>query len=217
MPRYTVTEVAQYLHMSPKTLRSWLYGRHYPTTGGGTGFFEPLIQPADPTGNRLSFFNLVEAHILLATRQRDDVPMAAIRAALDYASGDPSTHPLITKDFLTEGRFLFEEKLGELVNTSKYGQLAFDPILRGYLERIDRDSVGYPMLLFPFVPNRPASKVVVIRPGVSSGVPTISGTGISIPILYGRYQAGDTIPDLADDYGVSVEEVGDAIAYLEAA
>ena len=206
-PLYSVADVSLYLRVPEKTLRRWISARSY----------QPLITPADGTGKRLSFFNLVEAHILKATRQRDEVPMSAIRDALDFAAGEPSAHPLITKQFLTEGRYLFEEKLGQLINSSKHGQLAFDVIMRDHLERIDRDSLGYPSGLYPFVPNKPASKLIVIKPGVSSGVPTVSGTGISILIVYGRFKAGDTIPELADDYELSHEEIEDAIAYLDAA
>jgi len=217
MPRYSVSEVALYLHIPEKTLRSWLFGRPYPTTTGTVRSL-PLIEPADGVGQKLSFFNLVEAHILKSTRERDDVPMSAIRAAIDYANQTPSVpHPLITREFMTEGSFLFEEKLGEIINASKHGQLAFVPLIAGYLERIDRDSIGAPSVLYPFIPNRPTSRVVAIKPGVSSGVPTVSGTGISIPILYGRFNAGDTIQDLADDYELTTEQVEDAIEYLAAA
>jgi uncharacterized protein (DUF433 family) len=178
---------------------------------------KPLITPADPTGSRLSFYNLVEAHILKSTRERDEVPMQEIRAAIDYAmADDPNPHPLITRKFETEGSSLFVSKLEQVVNYSKHGQLAFAELMRGYLDRIDRDTTG-PSGLYPFVPNKPASKVVVIRPGVSSGVPTVAGTGISIPVLYGRFTAGDSIPDIADDYDLTIEKVEDAIAYLAAA
>ncbi len=74
---------------------------------------------------------------------------------------------------------------------SKYGQLAFRALMVSYLDRIDRDSVGSPSVLYPFIPTKPNSKTVAIKPSVSSGVPTVSGTGISIPILYGRFSAGD--------------------------
>jgi len=216
IPRYGVPEAALYLHVPEKTLRSWLYGRQY-TTGGEVRFSLPLIDPADANGGRLSFFNLVEAHILKSTRERDEVPMSAVRAALDYASSEPSRHPLIEKKFVTEGRYLFEQKLEQIVNSSMFGQFAFDPIILSYLERIDRDTIGDPSALYPFVPNKPQSKVVTIKPGLSSGVPTITGTGISIPILYGRFKAGDSIDDLADDYELKSEDVKDAIAYLDAA
>lgn len=215
MPVYSVSEVALYLHIPEKTLRSWLFGRPYPK-GGETVTSKPLIEPADPTGNRLSFYNLVEAHILKSTRQRDDVPMSAIRDALDWVTPDNPKHPLISRRFLTEGSALFEKRLGEIYNASKHGQMAFD-ILGPYLERIDRDSLGDPSALHPFIPSRPKSKVVTIKPGLSSGVPTVTGTGISIPVLYGRFKSGDTIDELADDYDLNREEVEDAIAYLDIA
>jgi uncharacterized protein (DUF433 family) len=215
VPLYSVPDSALYLHIPEKTLRSWLFGRPYPR-GGGTAISRPLIEPADPSGNRLSFYNLVEAHILKSTRTRDEVPMSAIRDAIDWAIPDAPKHPLISRRFLTEGSALFEQKLGELINASKHGQVAFH-ILEPFLDRIDRDSTGDPSALYPFIPSKPASKVVVIKPGISSGVPTIAHTGISIPILYGRFKAGDSIADLSDDYSLKAEEVEDAIAYLDTA
>ena len=98
-PRYAVSDVASFLKLSEKTLRSWLIGRTFPKLSG-TGFSPPLIEPADGEGSVLSFYNLSEAHILKWTRERDEVPMKAIRDALDYvATSFPSTHPLITQSF----------------------------------------------------------------------------------------------------------------------
>jgi len=215
-PRYSVAEVSLYLHLHEKTLRSWLFGRQY-TVAGETVMSQPLIVPADPSRSRLSFYNLVECHILKSARQRDEVPMQAIRDAIEYAmDSDPSPHPLITQRFETEGSFLFVEKLGQLVNYTKQGQLAFGEIMQDALKRIDRDYIG-PSVLYPFIPNRPNSKVVAIKPGVSSGVPTVSGTGISIQILFGRFNAGDSVTDLMDDYELTKEQVEDALEYLRAA
>jgi uncharacterized protein (DUF433 family) len=214
-PLYSVPEAALYLHIPQETLRSWLFGRRY-LKAGQRVVSRPLIEPAEPGGNRLSFYNLVEAHILKSTRQRDEVPMLAIRAALDYATGGSVKHALISRRFLTEGSALFEERLGELINSSKHGQTAFH-IVAPFLERIDRDSVGDPSALYPFIPSKPASKIITIKPGVSSGAPTITGRGISVAMLSGRFRAGDSIADLANDYDLKREEVEDALAYLDAA
>jgi uncharacterized protein (DUF433 family) len=216
-PRYSVSEVALYLHIPERTVRSWMYPRRTSGLNGAEIVSAPLIYPADGKGNRLSFYNLVEAHILKSTRTRDEVPMSEIRAAIDYAVPSGDKHPLITREWLTEGRYLFEERFGNLLNASKQGQLAFSEVMSEYLSRIDRDTLKAPSALYPFVPNKPQSKVVTIRPGVSSGVPTITGTGISIPILFGRYIAGDSIEEMAEDYELPTEQVKDAIAYIEAA
>ncbi|HEX3532451.1 MAG TPA: DUF433 domain-containing protein [Thermoanaerobaculia bacterium] len=62
-PRYTLAQAARYLKIAPATLHSWVRGRQYPRAGGA-GRSEPLIRAAD----RLSFSNLIEAHVLRALR-----------------------------------------------------------------------------------------------------------------------------------------------------
>ena len=83
-PAYTVAEAARYLKLAPATLRSWVLGRHYPTAGGD-GHFRPLIRPASRQPPLLSFWNLIEAHVLRSLRTEHGVPVQALRQALAYA------------------------------------------------------------------------------------------------------------------------------------
>jgi hypothetical protein len=83
MPAYGITEAAHYLQIPRATLHSWLLGRHYETEQGRQ-FFKPLIDLADKDHYLLSFFNLVEAHVLNALRRKHQVSLAKVRAALDY-------------------------------------------------------------------------------------------------------------------------------------
>ena len=217
VPRYAIAEVSNFLHIPENTLRSWVSGRTYPRIDG-EGFSRPLIDPADASGTFLSFFNLIEAHILKSTLRRDEVPMKYIRTAIDYVNDAyPSQHPLITQEFETEGQFLFVRKLGELINASLMGQLAMEPILKEYLSRIDRDTQKMPVALYPEIPGKPKSRAVAIKYGVSSGAPVVSGTGILVSALLGRKYAGDTLRDLASDYDIPEDQVEDALTYLEAA
>jgi uncharacterized protein (DUF433 family) len=217
VPRYAIGEVALFLHISENTLRSWVSGRNFHRISG-EGYSPPLIEPADGEGSALSFFNLIEAHILKSTRRRDEVPMRFIRDAIDYvAAAHPSKHPLITQEFETDGLFLFVRKLDELVNASKMGQLGMEPILKEYLSRIDRDTQAMPVTLYPEIPGKPQSRAVAIKYGVSSGAPVVSGTGVLVSVLCGRNKAGDSTKDLAEDYDISKEMIEDAITYLEAA
>ena len=73
VPRYGIEEAARCLGMSAATLDSWVNGRKYPTAVGQR-FFKPLIEL--PTSGSLSFYNLVEAHILLSTRKKHKVENA---------------------------------------------------------------------------------------------------------------------------------------------
>lgn len=77
IPRYGTEEAARCLGMSVATLDSWVNGRKYPTATGPR-LFKPLIELAGP--GTLSFYNLVEAHILLSTRKKHLVEMPAIRS-----------------------------------------------------------------------------------------------------------------------------------------
>jgi uncharacterized protein (DUF433 family) len=226
-PRYGIKEAAGALGMSSATLDSWVNGRKYPTNTGDR-FFKPLIDLAGP--GRLSFFNLVEAHILLSTRKKHLVEMPAIRRALDYVQKTyPSVHPLLSESFLTDGKDLFVKKIlratGEeqTINVSSWGQLGLGPILDLYLRRIERDKSGWPVKLFPIRMNWPAEmksdppRVVVIDPDVSSGRPVVNGTGVMAEVIVGRFNTGEGVGSIAEDYGLNVSQVEEVIRYARAA
>jgi len=226
-PRYGIKEAARALGMSSAMLDSWVNGRKYPTNTGAR-FFKPLIDLAGP--GRLSFFNLVEAHILLSTRKEHLVEMPAIRRALDYVQKTyPSVHPLLSESFLTDGKDLFVKKIlratGEeqTINVSSWGQLGLGPILDLYLRRIERDKSGWPVKLFPIRMNWPAEmksdppRVVVIDPDVSSGRPVVNGTGVMAEVIVGRFNTGEGIGRIAEDYGLHVSQVEEVIRYARAA
>jgi len=227
VPRYGIEEAARCLGMSAATLDSWVNGRKYPTASGQR-FFKPLIQLAAP-GN-LSFYNLVEAHILLSTRKKHKVEMPSIRRAIDYVRKTyPSAHPLLSEDFLTDGKDLFIKKIEgpkrreQTINVSSWGQLGLGPILDFYLHRIERDDKGWPIRLFPVRMNWPGDlandppRVVVIDPAVSSGRPVVNGTGIMAEVIFGRFNTGEGIESIAADYGLKVSQIEEAIRYAPAA
>jgi hypothetical protein len=83
-PAYSIAEAARYLRVAPGTLRSWTVGRPYPTSAGPRTF-APLIKLAARRPPTLSFWNLVEAHVLRALRTDHGVPVPALRKALKYA------------------------------------------------------------------------------------------------------------------------------------
>jgi hypothetical protein len=81
---YGVAEAARYVKLSPATLRSWTVGRVYPTSHG-TRQFPPLLRLPSKRPPVLSFWNLVEAHVLRSLRTDHGVSVQALRDSLRYA------------------------------------------------------------------------------------------------------------------------------------
>ena len=175
-PAYTVAEAARYLRMPEVTLRSWLTGRLYPVAGRQRRS-KPLIHLDDPTRRYLSFINLVAAHVLAAIRRRHNVKLPKVRRALDYVRREFQVErPLIDQAFQTDGLDLFLERYGEMINASREGQRAMKEIIRVYLRRIERDTRGLPIRLYPFTRDTESGgapmadpRVVVMSSTVSFG------------------------------------------------
>ena len=84
LPAYSVAEAARYLKVAPATLRSWVAGRPYPK-GGGVAHSPPLIHLPRHQPPALTFWNLIEAHVLRSLRTEHGVSMDALRKAIAYA------------------------------------------------------------------------------------------------------------------------------------
>jgi uncharacterized protein (DUF433 family) len=220
LPAYGVAEAAQYLGMPPSTLRSWMVGQKY-TVGKNERTFRPVIRPARPAELRLSFLNLIEAHVLDALRRKHSVSLQQIRNTLSFlAKHYPSERPLADHRFETNGLDLFVEKYGQLINASRDGQLEMKEVIRMYLQRVERDDHGIPARLYPFTRSLPheSPRLVVIDPRVAFGKPVLAGTSIPTGVITERFKAGDSIAVLAGDYNRPAEEIQEAIrCQIEAA
>ena len=212
-PVYGIPEAAHYLRIPPATLRSWVIGRYY-LTRDGKKFFRPIIDLADKDNHLLSFMNLVEAHVLDAIRREHHISLAKVRTALNYLKKCfPSKRPLADQKFETDGSNLFVQKYGQLINLSQEGQLAMRSVLAAHLRRIERDASGLAARLYLFIRKRQPDepKVVVVDPYVSFGRPVLVGTGIATAVIAERFEAGESIEELADDYGRQPCEIEEAI------
>lgn len=226
IPTYGATEAAHYLRIPRTTIRDWVSGRSYPGKAG-VRFSKPVIHLQDPHSKQLSFMNLVEIHVLDAIRRKHEIPLEKVRIAVRYLSKEfPSIHPLADEEFETEGMNLFIKTFSQLINISQAGQLAIREVLQAHLQRIERDLAGIPVKLYPFTRKRDfhefkeEPKAVVIDPQVSFGRPVLAGTGIPTAVIAERYKAGESVDDLADDYGRHRLEIEEAIRcelWLEAA
>lgn len=215
LPVYTIPDAAHYLRIPASTLKTWVSGRAYRTTEGHKVAKALIISPSASPPKLLSFFNLVEAHILASIRRVHGVPMAKVRRAISKVEREmKSHHPLIDARFQTDGIDLFVEQYGSLVDQD--GQIAIRSAIEASLTRIDwdREDNGLASRLYPFLhpgldPREP--RVVVVDPRRAFGRPALVGTGIQTAVIAARHRAGDSIDDLASDYGIERAKVEDAI------
>lgn len=214
LPAYEVGEVAQYLGLNYVTLYSWLRPITFRAIDGWQE--KPII--ARPSGSKkLSFFNLVEAHVVKALRGTHDVPIAEIRAAIDYAEKKLSINRiLVHQDLRTAGGGLFLDRVSELVNIGRGGQLALKKVLDKFLERIVFAEDQFPKELFPFVPSS-SEKIVTISPFFEFGKPFVSKFHIQTSVIADRFDLGESTQQLAMDYGITEDQVEAAIIYERAA
>jgi uncharacterized protein (DUF433 family) len=226
-PVYSVPEAAGYLRIPISTLYTWVDGGRK-RSGGKSDL---VLQFVDPVSHHLSFYDLVEAHILRAAVDKN-VPLGQLRRGLKYLreKHPENPRPLLTYTFKTDGKHLLVGgMLGSkakdreaLVNASIHGQLEMTTVLdvRSLLESFDeyfnlvgRDRLKNPDTIFP----KGGNKIVSITSGVYSGRPVIEGTRIPTSVVLQRFEAGEDVKALAKDYRISKEKIEAAIQYERAA
>jgi uncharacterized protein (DUF433 family) len=152
----------------------------------------------------------VEAHVLSAMRRHYGLKLDAVRGAVRYVRDRLQTeHPLAHERFKTDGKSLFVERAGRLINASRDGQLAHG-IFDAYLDRIEYDR-GRAVRLFPLFRGESTPRVVVVDPRRAFGRPTVAGTSIPVQTIKERFEAGDSTALLAKDYRLPVEQIEEAL------
>jgi uncharacterized protein (DUF433 family) len=218
-PIYSVAEAADYLSIPKNTLYAWTLGRR---KANSTDSYPPVLSSVDQHLHRLSFYDLVEAHILRAFIEQK-IPLTQMKRGLAFLRQQHPTNPrpLLTYDFVTYGKdLLVKGMLGSkkkdkeaLVNASRHGQLEITPVIEEYLRLIGRDTSKMPNTLFP----KDGHRIVSITSGVVSGRPVIEGTRIPTSVIAQRFNAGEEVKAIAKDYQLSKEKIEAAIKYEKAA
>jgi len=217
-PAYTATEAARILGLPVATLKAWCFGQVSRTRTGEPRRFQPVIRAADARRRLLSFSNLCELHVLSAIRRHHRIPLPKVRASVAYVKSRlDSDRPLLDRDFRTNGIDLFVKHASSLLNVSRQGQEAMRGEFEQALARIERDASGAPVRLFPFSRSVPSvtdqPRTVVVDPRLAFGRPVISPIAVPTAIVFDRFIAGDSVPDMADDYGVRLADIEEAIRF----
>jgi uncharacterized protein (DUF433 family) len=218
-PAYTVAEAARYLKVAPATLRSWVAGRPYPKASG-TGHSSALIKPARTPPPTLSFWNLIEAHVLRSLRTEHGVSMDHLRKAINYAQKALRIDRLLLRPELrTEAGSVLLERYGQLIDLSASGQLAMRRLFAEHLARVEWDEWKFPVRLYPFPSNAVphSDRPISIDAKIAFGRPIIANRGVSTAAIAERIDAGESVDDVAEDYDLTVPEIEEAVLYERAA
>jgi uncharacterized protein (DUF433 family) len=207
LPLYGLSEAALYLRVPIKTLEYWAFGR---------GRVTPLISVARKQPRAFSFMNLLECHMLASMRTLYDLRLPKIRRAVAHLNKTSGfRHPLIEQPLFTNRVDVLIQEIGRFINLSRGGQLAIPEIVGAHLERVEYDRELGSLRFYPFVRERSATepKFIVINPALGFGKPVIAGTGISTAVVASRFNARESMTELAKEYGLEENQIEEAIRW----
>jgi uncharacterized protein (DUF433 family) len=163
------------------------------------------------SGPLLSFNNLVEANVLAALRHEHRISMQRVRRAVEAARALLGVERPLLLDLQAGLGEIFVERGGELLSLTRSGQLALRDILESYLRRVDRDESGMPVRFWPPVGEKTKADWVALDARVAFGAPAVGG--VETRVLAWRYNAGEELNELAEDYGLPLEAVREAVVF----
>jgi len=205
---FALREAAAYLGLPGSTLHSWA------RPGGGA---TPVITcfPAHGREATVPFIGFAEAYVLSVFR-RAGVPMQRIRPAVEVLSSAIGVdHALASRRLYTDGAEVLydyvdsghDEELRGLT-VLRTGQRQFAEVVRDYLKRITYGDDGWAARV-----RLPAYRQaeVIVDPRRAFGMPLVVHGGARVEDLVDRFVAGDTLADIAEDFGVPAPEVEDVV------
>lgn len=216
-PLYTLAEAARALDVPAATFQTWARGyvrlpHGRPEVTGGP----ILTNLRTPAGSAtVPFIGLAEGMVLAAIRKQG-VPLQRIRPALSALQKELGLqHALASRSLYTDGAevlFDYASSTGDhdardLV-VVRNGQRVFRDVIEAYLERITFAADGYAeRLLLP----QYASAQVIADPRFGFGQPTFLLGRARVSDALERFWAGETLEQVADEFGVSESELEDAV------
>lgn len=210
-PLYTLKEAAWYLDVPEATLRTWVRGRDdWARRGSKREWSPPLIQTPEG-GPSLSFYNLVEANVLAALRREHRIPMQRVRQAVEVAKDLLKVERPLLLDLQAGLKEIFVEQGRELLSLTRSGQVALREMLETFLRRVERDERGLPLRFRPPVGEKVRSEWIALDPRVAFGAPAVEG--VQTRVLALRYNAGEELEEIAEDYGLSRGAVQEALVF----
>ena len=205
IPNYRIRDAAHYTDLSPQTVASW-HGK----PGSNR---KPTLSEREK-GAALSYLQLIEVAVVSSFR-KSGVTLKKIKAAREYLSTQlQAEFPFAEYNFKTDGKDLwmdyaqFEADAGDktLLVVSKGGQLAWSDII-GRLQEFEYEDGGKAIRWHV----AGLDNGIIIDPKIQFGAPAIEG--VATWIFKGRWEAGEPLGEIADDFGVPNSAVLQALKF----
>ena len=201
LPAYQVGEAARYARISTQTVVAW------------HKVDQRRVLSEKEDGQRLSYLQLIELAVVAGFRKAK-IPLPEIRAAREYVKRNlKSEHPFAEYQFKRYGKSLFtefeEDKTGrkKLLKANQAGQLAWKEIIGPLLKEFEYEPEGVAIRWHVAGPSSP----IIIDPRLSFGTPTVKG--VPTWVVRGRFDAGETDSMIAEDFGLDVPSVREALKF----
>lgn len=197
VPNYRIGEAARYAHLSSQTVARW----HKPFTSNSRG-----VLGNKDRGAALSYLQLIELAVAAACKDAG-MKLAHIQAARAYFAGAYDTdHPFATLRLATDGVDLALKAGADLLLGNRSGQLAWNRIIGSRFKEFDyEDGLANRW----HVAGR--TSPVVIDPRVRFGAPHVAG--VPTITLKDRWEAGEPIEEIADDFDLGEKDVIKALEF----
>ena len=222
VPLYTLSEASRHLLVPRSTLGTWANGYERLPEGRRAVKVDPIITATAPDQHglpQLPFIGVAEAYVLNAFR-RAGVPMQRIRPSVDWLVNNVGPYALASKDLFTDGAevlWQFAQRAGEgspddrvvkHLIVPRSGQYVFKDIVAHYLKQIHFADDKFADLIHL---TQFGDADVVLDPYRGFGQPVFNRSGARVEDALGPLRAGETFEAVAEDYGVSEEELRDAL------
>lgn len=198
IPLYKVSEAARYTRSNSATVARW---------------HRLGVVPGKEPRAELSYLQLIELAVAAAMR-RANIPLAEIKDARDYFARVLETEfPFASYRFKADGKRIVleyrevepETGLGKLIYSD--GQLGWKEVVEPLLREFEYEDEG---LAIRWHVAGPGSEVL-IDPQIAFGAPHVKGAATWI--LRDRYNGGESVSDLAEDFDLDQVLVLDALKF----
>jgi uncharacterized protein (DUF433 family) len=202
VPLLTPLEAAEHLQIPERTMQRWL---HQKAAG------RPLVHSVAPERRgwpSVPFVALVEAYVLRALRGFH-LPTHKIQAAAaDVRTQFGTEYGLATRRIATDGVDVFVHYLDtDEIARAGDRQMPIRQVIDDYLRYIVWDEDDEFPARLRLRRYDPAVAEVVIDPQFAWGAPIVEPAKVTVDAVLGMWRAGETPDVVADEYGLTLEQV----------